>query len=326
MHAEAKARVRVAVGEPPPELDALAATHNGSFFQSAAWLRAVHSAVPQWVPYVVVAETDHIAAAVPLLLRRRWGSWWLYGGAWGTYGGIVGRDPEAVAAVRSHLEHLSRQPRVLCLRVHDFAATLAEASGWRRTKESCQVLDLPADSNALWDGALTSQNRNKIRKAEKRGVTVRRGRDAAAFAAYAALYRESAARWGTAHALPAALFEALVEVHPGIDVWLAEHEGAVIAALLNFTCGGQVMNWGNVSRREAWNLSPNNLLHWRALQAACADVTGPRLYNFGSSAGLPGVETFKAAFGAREHSYHRCEAGPAWVARLQRGRLDAKRR
>jgi lipid II:glycine glycyltransferase (peptidoglycan interpeptide bridge formation enzyme) len=181
------------------------------------------------------------------------------------------------------------------------------------------VLDLPRDANVLWESVLTSQNRNKIRKAEKHGVSVRRGRDRAVFAAYAELYRESVARWGAASTLPAALFAALVDAHPGIDVWLAEHEGRPIAALLNFTCGGQVMNWGNVSRREAWNLSPNNLLHWRALQAACGDFNGPRTYNFGSSAGLPGVETFKAAFGAREHAYLRCEAGPAWVRRLRRG-------
>ncbi len=320
MRAEARARVRVVVGELPSELDTLAATSQGSFFQSSAWLRVVARSAPEYEPCVLVAETDGIAAACPLLRRRRWGTSWLYGGAWGTYGGIVSRDASAATAVQEHLLRLARDARVLCIRVHDFAGTLSDTPPWRQTAESCHVLDLPANASGLWDGAFTSQNRNKIRKAEKLGVVVRRARDAAAFASYAALYRESAARWGTERALPVALFEALADAHPGVDVWLAEHQGEVVAALLNFTCGGQVMNWGNVSRRAAWNLSPNNLLHWRALQAACADAAGPRLYNFGSSAGLPGVETFKSAFGAREHIYMRREAGPAWMARLQRGR------
>ena len=320
MRAEAQARVRAVVGEPPPELDALAATAGGSFFHSAAWLRAVARAAPEYEPYVLVGETGRITAACPLLRRRRWGTSWFYGGAWGTYGGIVSVDADAAAAVHERLLRLARDPRVPCIRVHDFAGSLPDAPAWRRVAESCHVLDLPADASALWDGAFTSQNRNKIRKAEKLGVVVRRARDAAAFASYAALYDESVQRWGAGRAVPPALFDALAGAHPGVDVWLAEHEGEVVAALLNFTCGGQVMNWGNVSRRAAWNLSPNNLLHWRALQSACAEATGPRLYNFGSSAGLPGVETFKSAFGAREHIYMRREAGPAWVARLQRRR------
>jgi len=326
MRAEAQARVRIVVGEPPAELDALVATAGGSFFQSAAWLRAVARAAPEYEPSVLLAETDGITAACPLLRRRRWGTSWFYAGAWGTYGGILSRDADAATAVQARLLRLAIEPRVLCIRVHDFAGTLPDAPPWRRAPESCHVLDLPADASVLWDSAFTSQNRNKIRKAEKLGVVVRRARDAAAFASYAALYRESAARWGTDRTLPIALFDALADAHPGVDVWLAEHQGEAIAALLNFTCGGQVMNWGNVSRRASWNLSPNNLLHWRALQAACADAAGPRLYNFGSSAGLPGVETFKSAFGAREHIYMRREAGPAWVARLQRGRLDPNRR
>lgn len=323
MRVDAQPRVRAVAGELPSELDALAATAGGSFFQSAAWLRAVVRAAPEYEPFVLLAETDGVTAACPLLRRRRWGTSWFYGGVWGTYGGIVSRDAPAAIAVQEALLRLARDARVLCIRVHDFAGTLADAPGWRRTAESCHVLDLPADANALWDGVFTSQNRNKIRKAEKLGVVVRRARDAAAFASYVALYRESSARWGTERALPAVFFEALAGAHPGVDVWLAEHEGEAVAALLNFTCGGQVMNWGNVSRRAAWNLSPNNLLHWRALQAACADAAGPRLYNFGSSAGLPGVETFKSAFGAREYIYRRREAGPAWVARLQqRGRTS----
>jgi hypothetical protein len=80
------------------------------------------------------------------------------------------------------------------------------------------------------------------------------------------------------------------------------------------------MNWGNVSQRAALSLAPNNLLHWRALQAACAETGGPRLYNFGGSTGLPGVETFKASFGARPQVYSRREAYAPWARRLLRAR------
>jgi lipid II:glycine glycyltransferase (peptidoglycan interpeptide bridge formation enzyme) len=229
----------------------------------------------------------------------------------------VARTPGAALRLRRRLARLARSPRVLLVRVHDFAGSLAAAGGaphgWRETPESCQVLDLPDDPEVLFRDAFTMQNRNKIRKAEKQGVVVRRAHDAAALAIYARLYADSAQRWGLARRLPPVFFEALAAAPSGVDVWLAELAGAPVAALLNFTWGGQIMNWGNVSRRDAWGASPNNLLHWRALQAACLDTGGPRLYNFGSSAGLPGVETFKASFGARPYAYARRERGPAWL-------------
>jgi len=324
MHAEPGAaeplRVQVLPGEPPGDLADLARTAAGSFFHTPAWLQAVRVADPRLEPRVIVARDvrGSLQAACPLLAVRRLGTTRLYSGAFGTYGGIVARTPLAARAVRQCLESLARGRGVLLLRVHDFAASLrasgADLSDWSQHTETCQVLDLPGDPAVLFRDAFTAQNRNKIRKAEKQGVQVRRAHDAAALHLYAALYADTARRWRSRKSLPEEFFLALAAAPFGVDVWIAERDGEHLAALLNFTCGGQIMNWGNVSRRQAWNLSPNNLLHWRALQAACEDGGGPRLYNLGSSAGLPGVETFKSAFGARLHAYPRLEHSPGLVA------------
>ena len=56
----------------------------------------------------------------------------------------------------------------------------------------------------------------------------------------------------------------------------------------------------------------------RALEAACHDPHGPRLYNFGSSAGLPNVHAFKRSFGAVERTYDRYEAYSRLVGWLRR--------
>jgi hypothetical protein len=300
-------------------LDELAALAAGSFFQTSAWLAAVHAAEPRLRPRVLVVEDEagELRAACPLLVAFSWGVRRLYAGAWGTYGGILARDPAAAAVARGALEGLARAPRTALSRVHDFSASLPGGDFWTETEESCQVLDLPREPELLFNDAFTMQNRNKIRKAEKRGVVVHRARDRETLARYAALYLESATRWKLAHPLPPAFFRKLANV-PGVDVWIADHEGEPIAGLLNFTWGGQVMNWGNVSRREAWSLSPNNLLHWRALQAACSDAAGPRLYNFGGSTGLRGVETFKASFGTRVQRYLRRERIAGWARALVR--------
>lgn len=318
MHAET---LRVRAGAPPAGLEALAAAPGGHFFATPAWLQIVHRVEPRLQPHVVWVESaaGSVEAACPLLAVRRFGLQRYYSGAWGTYGGLLSRHEAARRMLLGALESAARRPGVALWRVHDFSNSLQDASPgfWRELPESCQVLDLPADPQELFRDAFTSQNRNKIRKAEKHGVHVRRGRDAASLRAYAGLHALSAERWGIS-ARPESFFAALAEAHPGVDVWLAEVGGEPVAALLNFTCGGQIMNWGNVSRRDAWNLSPNNLLHWRAIEAACLDAGGPRLYNFGSSAGLPGVETFKGAFGARRHSYSRREHRPAWLGWMGR--------
>jgi len=313
--------LRLQEGEPPAALDELARTATGHFFQTRAWLGAVRVAAPHLAPGAFVLEDSGggLRAACPFLAARRFGVQRLYAGAWGTYGGIVGRDPASCEELRRGIAGWVAAPRIALVRIHDFAGSLRGTSGWERTAETCQVLDLPADPSLLFETAFTTQNRNKIRKAEKQGLVVRPARDQAALTHYADLYAESAQRWQLATPLPAAFFLALAAV-PEVDVWLAERDGVPVAALLNFRCGGQIMNWGNVSRRDAWGSSPNNLLHWRAIEAACVDAAGPRLYNFGGSGGHSGVETFKSAFGTREHRYLRWEHRAGWAAWLERSR------
>jgi hypothetical protein len=304
----------------PDELEGLCSLTEASFFHSPRWFGAIERAEPSWHAGALVARGSDgtVQAALPFVRTARLGLLRVHAGPWGTYGGIVARTPDAAAAVTEALREFASRARVAVVRVHDFAGVgaepLAAARHWRSVSERCQVLDLVADPQQLFRDAFTSQNRNKIRKAEARGVHVRLARDAAALAQYARLYRETAGRWGAARRLPSALFAALADAGDAVQVWLAEFDEEPVAALLNFRCGGQIMNWGNVSLRKAWRDAPNNLLHWRALQAACRDSRGPRLYNFGGSAGLPGVAAFKAAFGAREHVYARVEYVAPWLA------------
>src|SRR5262245_3122099 len=169
---------RVHTGQPPAELAALSARPEGSFFQTPAWLDAVARAEPRFRIATVLAEDEkrELRAACPFLAVRRMGVRFLYAGAWGTYGGILAVDDEAAVAVRDAIAALARDWRGALVRIHDFGATLA-APGWQEHDETCQVLDLPNDPDVLFRSAFTAQNRNKIRKAEKLGVTVRRADD-----------------------------------------------------------------------------------------------------------------------------------------------------
>src|SRR5438093_13541419 len=97
MSVPASPRARLWEGAPPEELAALSDTPQGSFFHTPAWLAAVQRAEPRLRPTVLVAEdaAGGLQAALPLLAARRLGMRAYYAGAWGTYGGIVARGPEA---------------------------------------------------------------------------------------------------------------------------------------------------------------------------------------------------------------------------------------
>ena len=309
----------------PPEVEPLCALPDASFFHSPRWFAAVIAAHPAWRSGALVARDAArvVQGAIPFVQASRFGLRRVYAGPWGTYGGIVARTPDATQALTAALRQFASAASVAVVRIHDFAgvgtAGVATARHWTHFEERCQVLDLGSDPRALFHDACTAKNRNKIRKAEKRGIRVRCARDAQALQTYARLYRASIGR-RAAHATPLALFTALADAGDAVQVWLAERDGQPVAALLNLRCGGQIMNWGNVSLPESWPDAPNNLLHWRALESACGDAAGPRLYNFGSSAGLPGVHTFKASFGAREHVYDRLEYVAPWMAWWRRSR------
>lgn len=312
----------------PPDVDELCSLPEASFFHSPRWFAALMAVSSTWRVGALVARDSEarIVGALPFVWRSRFGARRVYAGPWGTYGGAIARDVATVATLTQALRDLAASPRTLLVRVHDFAgvctATLRGTPHWTSVDERCQVLDLPADPRQLFDSSFTSQNRNKIRKAEKNGIRVREASGAPALATYASLYEDSTTRWHVRRTLPAGLFGALANAGSAVQVWIAERDDTPVAALLNFRAGGQIMNWGNVSRREAWKHAPNNLLHWRAIEAACRDATGPRLYNFGSSAGLPGVEAFKSAFGARERVYPRLEYVTPWLGWARRARTS----
>jgi hypothetical protein len=274
-----------------------------------------------WVA-CVRGSNQHLRAALPLLEVRQWGTRRLYGGPWGTYGGIVSHDAAAASALAAWLRQ--RADDFALIRVHDFDDSLADLdAAWSRESESSQVVVLPDDPQVLFESAFTSQNRNKIRKAAKNHIEVSCHADRRALAIYADLYARLASRLAVARPMSRQLLTGLDECD-GVQVWLAQRHDVVIAALLNFRWGGQIMNWGNVSAPESWKYAPNNLLHWKALEHACLDTAGPRLYNFGSSAVSDKVHTFKKSFGAVDRVYCRRQHTAGWLQMLHRWRGRAR--
>lgn len=164
------------------------------------------------------------------------------------------------------------------------------------------VLDLSIGLDKVFEG-FKSKWRYNVRLAERKGVTVRDGgRDD--LEAFHRLYLETARRdgfTGRGRTYFDALWDELAP-HGLVKMFLAEHEGEVIAGILVMPMGERAIYTYGASSNEKRNLMPNHLIQWTAIRWAAE--AGLRIYDFrGVSEHVPGLKRFKEGFGAREVAY-----------------------
>jgi hypothetical protein len=170
---------------------------------------------------------------------------------------------------------------------------------WVLSESSTHVLDLSTQRYAGGDESFSKNQRKKLRKALRRGVTVVRDDDPAAVEQYYRIYLDSAARWGLDRVESLESLLALQRhLKPYFALRLALVSGRVVAGLIVLTYRDVVFAMHGASLSDCWDLFPNNLLHSDAISAASAE--GRRYFDFLPSARLAGVEAFKESFGAQK--------------------------
>ncbi|MGV9938869.1 lipid II:glycine glycyltransferase FemX [Streptomyces sp. NPDC003401] len=191
-------------------------------------------------------------------------------------------------------------------RLRDAEPTVTEAAalgvaerlrgaGWRQTEPGGEdgfaagqpryVFQVPFTGRSLEDvrGGLNQQWRRNIKKAEKAGVKVVRG-DRTDLAVFYGLYLETAER-DRFVPRPLPYFErmwtALAAEHPDrMRLYLAHHDGEVLAAATMITVGEHVWYSYGASTARRREVQPNNALQWRMmcdaheLGAAVYDLRG----------------------------------------------------
>jgi len=81
-------------------------------------------------------------------------------------------------------------------------------------------------------------------------------------------------------------------------LWIAEHEGRIIAGALVFYWNAIAVYWHGASLQDSFACYPNNLLHMAIMEDAAQG--GYRYYDFGASGAQQGVVKFKESFGAEQ--------------------------
>jgi len=163
------------------------------------------------------------------------------------------------------------------------------------------TLSLGPDPEAVASRFKSSVMRN-IRKAERSGVTVRRDVEEADLTeTFYRLHVETRRRLGVP-VQPRRFFRLLWSrvVAPGHGFVLLAHEGArPIAASVFMAWNGTIAYKFGASDASRWELRPNDLLFWDAIQWGCA--SGFQTLDFGrTDAGAEGLRRFKLGWGCDE--------------------------
>ncbi len=211
------------------------------------------------------------------------------------YGGIYSDTTEAAAA-------LEQEARKLC---QELGATSIEL----RHKEPCglnlpakadhkvsMVLDLPEDADLLWKG-FKDKVRNQVRKAQKNGLTVLRGK-AELLDDFYSVFCVNMRDLGTP-VYAKSFFAAVLEHLPKeTEILCVYRENSCIAAGILYGYGTSMqMPWAS-SLLHARNFCPNHLLYWEALRLSCEQ--GFSQFDFGRSTPNSGPWSFKKQWGVRE--------------------------
>jgi CelD/BcsL family acetyltransferase involved in cellulose biosynthesis len=164
------------------------------------------------------------------------------------------------------------------------------------------TLELEADSGAVLRKSSKSQVQRNIRRAEREGVTIRRGESLDELTdVYYSLHVDTRRRQG-APAQPRRWFEFLWSELIGRDLGflLLAYAGPVaVAGGVFLTWNGTVTYKYGASRRDAWPLRPNHLLFWDAIRWSCEN--GFHTFDWGrSDLDNHGLRAFKSSWGAIE--------------------------
>lgn len=214
-----------------------------------------------------------------------------------TYGGWITKHKLTDDHVSCLISHVQDTYKNLLWRLNPYDELVHNAIASKRNGTT-HALFLNDGIDTIVSG-FTKGNRKAVMKAEKSGVTIRRGESLDDWKEYYSMYRDSIRRWGNeAFSVQSwRLFELLSSLNSKyIKLWLAEYDNKIIAGRILLYSQNHAISWHGVAHASYFHLRPVNLLHYEIIKDSCS--SGYHWYDFGPSGKLKGVRAFKERFGA----------------------------
>jgi CelD/BcsL family acetyltransferase involved in cellulose biosynthesis len=268
-------------------------------FHHPAWLETLAATYGYERLVLATVDTDgQVLAGLPLVRVRR-----LKGRAWVSlpftdHCPPLARDPAALAGLAGEVAAWRRRQGLPV----EVRGDLALGGDWRpATVGTRHLLDLDAGAEALWSGLRSTYRRN-VRTAGRAGLRVRFSRGRADLDVFYRLHLETRRRQGVPvqpRRFLAALWRHLVEPSLGMAAIAETQAGEPVAAAVLLGWNRTLVQKFQASDAAHWQLRPNQLLIWAAIEWACQQ--GWHAFDFGrSDADHESLQHFKAGWGAKE--------------------------
>ncbi|MBJ6725352.1 GNAT family N-acetyltransferase [Geomesophilobacter sediminis] len=270
-----------------PRWDALVESHPfGWITHLSGWKRVLDDSFPHLKGHYLALEEPSgvLVAGLPVFQ-----TWSLFGGRQlvslpqATLCDPLVRSEEELAPLLAALRALAE--RLNCsgaeLRTLTAAPLFSDPTLDERRRFRYHYLMLRADPEELMPAFHRSCVRQRIARAVEAGVTARPGTGVGDLELFYRLYLGARKRIGLLPQ-PYRFFAALwSEFHPSglVTLTMADYAGAPVAALLLFRYGKRVSAEVSVGDEAYRGVSPNHLLFWEAIRAACRE--GYEVFDFG---------------------------------------------
>ncbi|MBI5267431.1 MAG: FemAB family PEP-CTERM system-associated protein [candidate division Zixibacteria bacterium] len=264
-------------------------------YHKIGWKEVIESAYRHQCRYLIARDNGAIAGILPIaVVKSRLFGHSLTSLPFLDYAGLVADTPSARDALVAHACRITDETRAhyLELRQIESVGDQFHTAGHKVTL----VLDLPDDPEQLLN-SLPPERRNRIRKARKSELTVEI-HDRSMLPTFYRIWTENMRDLGSPpHSL--SFFDAILRVFPdSAGVLLVKYRHEYIgAAICLYTKDMLTLPWVS-SRRQFFELYPNNILYWEAMCFAIRQ--GCRRFDFGRSSIGSGTHTFKIRWGAKE--------------------------
>ena len=253
--------------------------------------------ITQWIGhtpfYLVAVENSKIVGILPLtLIRSRLFGIRMISQAFHTYGGPLVKSESALNVLYDYAVGLANEHRCGMIEFRNIEAMPYKLH--LRTDKVAMHLRLRSDPDELWEG-FKGEIRNRVRKAEKNGLVIIKGRMGLLDDFYK-IWTIRMRELGTP-AYPRSLMRGILETFP-------ENSWIFLVRLNDSTIGGAFTTNYNGFADMQWvatlikfnNLASNMLLHWSIIKHHC--LQGASCFDFGRCSIDGPTYEFKKRWGA----------------------------